>query len=1038
MTSAIGRFAVRHAISIVFLVLALCLAGGYAARKMGSSVFPETDFPRVVIMADNGVMPADEMMATVTRPIEEAMKDILGSETIRSTTGRGTAQIDLFFSWKVNMRETELYVLSRLAQIRNTLPATVQTEVYRMNFSTFPIIGISLTAPRRDISTLWELARYELKPKFLRIPGVARVELVGGQAPEYQVIVDPLHLAALRLTLAEVTETLNRNNLVSATGLHQEDNKMYLTVVDGRVHSVQDIENLTIATGQGHPIHLKDFARVLRGKEPTFSVVTADGVDSVLLNIYSQPDASTYDIARQLQARLPTIRKDMPPEVKLAFFYDQSLLVRDSMLSAWEAIIFGLFLSIAILYLFLRSWGTTLVATVVIPVTVLLTILVMKLCGMNFNLMTLGGIAAAIGLIIDDAIVVVEAIYAKIAAGLSRLEAIPAGIAEIFAALLGSTLTPVVVFIPLVFLNGIVGVFFRALALTMVVSLLTSLLLALTLTPSLAAWFIRIPAGRISRDPHEAEQGGFVLHRVIRLYEFIVRLALKHRWFTVAIGVLVLLATVVLYPRLKTDFLPEMDEGGFVIDYVTPPGTSLAETDRQMRQAEEILKATPEIESYSRRTGAALGIHLVELNTGDFLIKLKPNRKRSTATVIADLREKFHAALPTVEWDFPGILSDLIGDLIWSDKPIEVKIFSNDLKFLADRAPEIEELIAPDPKTKKGVTGVVDTFNGLIYTGASIHLRVRYADAQRFGLNADDIAKAVNIAMLGQTASTVLEDDRVVSVRVNLDQRTLRHLDTLRELPLRAADGTIVQLHQVADIVETPGELELHREDMRQNIAVTARLQGRDLGSAMAEIRKLISADPSLPQGSIEYGGLYQQQVESFQNLMVVLIMAIVLVFTVALLEFRSFYAPVAIVFGAVLSVFGIVLALLITGTTLSIIAYLGAIIGMGIVHKNGILMLDYTEHLRAGGMDLREALVQSGRRRLRPVLMTSLAAALGMLPLAYGIGSGADMLRPLAIAVIGAVCISVLLSLVATPTAYFLMLQLREARVFKLLRPRE
>ena len=605
---------------------------------MGSSVFPETDFPRVVIMVDNGVMPADEMMATVTRPIEEAMKDILGSETIRSTTGRGSAQIDLFFSWKVNMRETELYVLSRLSQIRHTLPATAQTEVYRMNFSTFPIIGISLTSPGRDISSLWELARYDLKPKFLRIPGVARVELVGGQAPEYQVIVDPLRLAALRLTLAQVTDTLNRNNLVSASGLHQEDNKMYMTAVDGRVRSVQDIENLTITTAHGHPIHIKDFARVLRGKEPTFSVVTADGVDSVLLNIYSQPDASTLDIARQLQEQLPAIRKELPPDVKLAFFYDQSLLVRDSMLSAWEAIIFGLFLSIAILYLFLRSWGTTLVATVVIPVTVLLTILVMKLCGMNFNLMTLGGIAAAIGLIIDDAIVVVEAIYAKIATGMGRLQAIPSGIAEIFAALLGSTLTPVVVFIPLAFLDGIVGVFFRALALTMVVSLLTSLLLALTLTPSLAAWFIRIPAGRKSQDPHEVEQGGFVLHRVIRLYEFIMRLALDHRWFTVALGILVLIASVVFYPRLKTDFLPEMDEGGFVIDYVTPPGTSLAETDRQMRQAEEILKATPEIESYSRRTGAALGVHLVELNTGDFLIKLKPNRKRSDRNGNADLR----------------------------------------------------------------------------------------------------------------------------------------------------------------------------------------------------------------------------------------------------------------------------------------------------------------------------------------------------------------------------------------------------------------
>ena len=898
---------------------------------------------------------------------------------------------------------------------------------------------ISLTAPGREISSLWELARYELKPRLLRLPGVARVEVVGGQAPEYQIVVDPLRLAALRLPLSQVTETLLRNNLISATGLHQEDNLMRMTVVDGRVHSVQDIENLTLTADRGQIVRIADFARVSRGREPTFSVVTADGVDSVLLNIYSQPDASTRDIARRLQEQLPAIHAGMPRDVKLAFFYDQSLLVRDSMRSAWEAILFGLLLSVLILYLFLRSWGTTLVATVVIPVTVLVTILVMRFCGMNFNLMTLGGIAAAIGLIIDDAIVVVEAIYAKIASGMARLEAIPSGIGEIFAALLGSTLTPVVVFLPLAFLDGLVGVFFRALALTMVVSLLTSLILALTLTPSLASWFIRCPAAGQGPAGRADEAGGPVWRRVIGFYEAAMRLALRHPGFTVAVGFTVLLASLVLYPRLKTDFLPEMDEGGFVIDYVAPPGTSLTESDRQMRRAEEILKATPEVESYSRRTGAALGIHLVELNTGDFLVKLRPERRRSTQDVIASLRDQFRAALPRIDWDFPGILSDLIGDLIWSDKPIEVKIFSNDLKFLKDRAGDVEELLKGNPETKTpGVAGVVDTFDGLVYTGSSIHLRVRYPDAQRFGLNADDIARAVNTAMLGQTASEVLEGDRVVAVRVSMEPMATQRLQSLRELPLRSADGTVVALHQVADLLETPGELELHREDQRQNIAVTARLQGRDLGSAMAEIRRRIAADHAFPPDSIEYGGLYQQQEESFRNLLIVLILAIVLVFTVALLEFRSFYAPIAIVFGALLSVFGIIAALLITGTTLSIIAYLGAIIGMGIVHKNGILLLDYVEHLRANGMELREALVQAGRRRLRPVLMTSLAAALGMLPLAYGIGSGADMLRPLAISVIGAVATSVILSLVATPTAYFLLMQLRETRAFAWLSPRE
>ena len=436
--------------------------------------------------------------------------------------------------------------------------------------------------------------------------------------------------------------------------------------------------------------------------------------------------------------------------------------------------------------------------------------------------------------------------------------------------------------------------------------------------------------------------------------------------------------------------------------------------------AEKILIATPDIESYSRRTGAALGFEVVEPNTGDFLIKLKPDRKHSTEEVIAELRAKFNTALPDIEWEFPGILGDLIGDLTWSPKPIEVKLFSTDIEFLKKKAPEIEEQL-------KKIKGVVDTKDGIIYAGPTISLRMRFADAERFGLNAADVAAAVNTAMLGQEASTVLEGDRVVNIRVLVDRLQIDRVATLRELPLRTPDGTLVKLSQVADIIEEPGQLELHREDLRQDVAVTARLEGRDLGSAMAEIQEKLSQDKTIPPGTIEFGGLYQQQQESFRNLMLVLAMAIFLVFTVLLIEFRSFFEAVAIVFGAVLALFGTVLALWITSTSLNVVSFLGAIIGVGIVAKNGILMLDFVEHLRAEGVSLEDALVRSGHRRLRPVLMTSMAAAFGMLPLAYGIGSGADMLKPLAIAVIGALCISVLLSLVATPTVYFLMLRWSE-----------
>lgn len=1029
MKAAVGRFAIRHSASIFFLVIALCLGGVYAALHMPSSVFPQVNFPRVVIMIDNGVMPADQMMATITRPIEEAMKDVPHCRTVRSSTGRGSAEIDVLFSWDADMPQSELYVLSRLSQLHGVLPATANSSVYRMTFSTFPIIGISLTRPAADSTSIWEAARYAVKPRLLRIPGVASVEVLGGRAPEYRVIVDPSRLAAIHLGLPQVVEALRRNNVVVPTGMFEQQHSLYLTLVDARVQSIADIENLTVPTPNGTPVSIKDFATVERGPEPALNRVSADGVNAVLLNVYSQPQASTVDIAKNLKEQLVAIRAVLPPDMQVRLFYDQSLLVKSSVEGVWESIAFGLLLSVVILYLFLKNWGSTLVATLVIPVAVLFTVLAMKLCGLSFNLMTLGGIAAAIGLVIDDAIVVVEAIYSKMMAGMSRLDAVQSGIGEILSPLLGSTLTPVVVFVPLAFLDGLAGVFFRALALTMAVSLLTSLALALTLTPAMASWFVRAPKNglRQARSP----EGGVVMRFIIRVYEVVVVLALRHRVFTISLCLLVLFAARVLYSKLDSNFLPAMDEGGFVIDYIAPPGSSLSEIDRQMLQAEQILKAVPEIETFSRRTGAALGVALVEPNTGDLLVKLKTARKRSTSDVIADVRERFNVAFPRTKWDFPGILSDLIGDLTLADQPIEIKLFSTDADFLKTHATRIEQ-------TLQKVAGVVDTSSGLIFTGPSIDIKVRLADAQHFGLGADDIAAAVNIAMLGVTASTVSEADRIVNIRVKADPHSVERAEKLVELPLRASNGMMIRLGQVADVRETPGELELHRDDLRQDIEVTAELEGRELGSAMADIQRLIDADKTLPTASIEYGGVYQEQQQSFRNLAVVLALAIVFVFTVALLEFRSFYAPLAIVFGAMLSMFGIVLALLLTGTSLSIVVFLGAIIGMGIVHKNGILMLDCVEHLRETGMTLEQALVYSGRRRMRPVLMTSMAAAMGMLPLAYGVGSGADMLRPLAIAVLGAVSISVLLSLVATPTAYYVLLQLRDYVSSRFTRPRD
>ncbi|HEY2083700.1 MAG TPA: efflux RND transporter permease subunit, partial [Verrucomicrobiae bacterium] len=581
--------------------------------------------------------------------------------------------------------------------------------------------------------------------------------------------------------------------------------------------------------------------------------------------------------------------------------------------------------------------------------------------------------------------------------------------------LLGSTLTPVVVFLPLAFLTGVAGVFFRALALTMVVSLLTSVVLALSLTPSLAGWLIRsrekLEHGHAPKDT----EGGFLLRRVLHLYERVLRVALGYRWLTLLGCALIFVLGIFIYQQLQTDFLPSFDERGFVIDYWAPPGTSLTETSRVLNQAEEIIRANKDVEGYSRRLGTELGMFITEPYRGDFAVKLKPRSEHTTDEVIAELRHAFAERFPMMRWEFPGILTDVVGDLQMTPDPIEIKLFSQDLNWLKETAPRIEQQIQKIP-------GVVDTFDGLTETGPSVNLRVRAAEAQRYGFSAQDIADAANTAMLGEISSYVLQGDRVVNIRVIAETNSVNRVDKLRQLPLRTPAGAIVRLEQVCDVSVQPSEFELVRDDLRQVVLVTARLEGRDLGSTMKEIQATLSKDNWLPPGTVEYGGLYQQQQESFRNLVAVLLAAILLVFIVLLIEFRSFNEPIAIVFGAILAMFGTVIALWVTGITLNVVSFLGAIIGVGIVAKNGILMLDFVQHMEAEGASLADALVRSGHRRLRPVLMTSLAAALGMLPLAFGIGAGADMLRPLAVAVIGALCISVLLSLIATPVTYFIL----------------
>jgi multidrug efflux pump subunit AcrB len=1055
---SLARVISNQSRAVVVFVALLCAAGIYAAFQLPIAIFPQTDFPRIVIIVDNGVVPAAQVLVSVTRPIEEAMNGIPGIQRIRSTTQRGSTGIDLFFDWNVDIVQALQLVQARLSQLASSLPPTAAIRrVDRLTFAVFPVAGYSITSDEREPQSLRELAVFTIRPRLARLPGVAGVAVAGGETREYHVAVDPERLNARGVSLQQVVDAVRNANVIDSPGLLEENHQLELTLVSGQARKPDELGAIVVAIVNNAPVTVADVATVGEGVAPNYTIVTADGHPAVLLNLTRQPNANTVAVVDAAQAELNSMRAQLPRDVKVAPFYDQSLLVRESIKSVRDSILIGLLLSVAILYGFLRNWGTTLVAILVIPVTVLATFLAMWLAGLSFDLMTLGGVAAAIGLVIDDAIVVVENIFTHMARGGTRRAAVEAAVSEITVPIIGSTITPVVVFLPLALLTGVTGVFFRSLALTMAVALLTSLVLALSFTPVLAEFFVKVPPREPQAEPEppltpaddprlterqremianereEEKEQGRLLRAIIARYEWLLAHALDNRALVLLLCLGVLVVSYLVYRGLGSEFLPEFDEGAFVLDYFTPPGTSLAETDRILKHVEKMLQENEDVESYSRRTGLQLGLSITEPNTGDFLVKLKNKRKHKTEDVKDDLRKEIANTEPSMSRvELPGILGDLIGDLTGSPQPIEIKLFSEDTAALRQKAKAIAEVL--EKMSKTDMPGIVDIDDGVTVTvsGPAIIFKIDPQRAAQLGVTATDIANTLATAMTGEASSAILQQGRLITVRVVLPPAVKASLDTLKALQIRSpAKGALFRLDQVADVEYDPGQSEIARDGLRTTVAVTARLEGLDLGTAINAIKARLAREVKLPPGmTVEYGGLYREQQSSFRELMLSLALAVALVFVTLLIEFRSFSHPLAIITGAVLALSGVLAALFITRTTLNVVSLMGMIMVIGIVAKNGILMLDAVEDHLAAGDTLREALLRSGRRRFRPVLMTSLAAMFGMLPLALALGSGAEMLQPLAIAVIGGLMIALLLSLIVTPTVYAMLNRRRAQRI--------
>ena len=1018
----------RFSRPIIFIILTLVGVGVYYAFSIPVAVFPSTDFPRVVVGIDNGVAPIDQMEVTVTRPVEEAMNAVPGLEGVRSLTSRGSAEINLFFNWNVDMVTTLQYVNAALAKVQPSLPPTAKLTANRKTFAVQnPIVAYSLTSDTMPQTELWEIANYTIKPRLNRVPGAAMVVVQGGQVPEFEIEPDPAKLAEAQVNVPAILDAVAKSNMIDSPGLIENNHELSLTLVSGQTHDPAEIENIVVrTTPNGVPVRVGDIASVHPSVMPVYTIVTANGKPAVLVNVFRQPDSNTNDVADAENAELKAIEPTLPAGIKIQTFYDQSILVRDSIDSVRDAILIGLVLAAIILVLFLQDWGSSIVAALVIPATIAITLIALHLMGQSFNLMTLGGLAAAVGLVIDDAIVVVENIVQHRDSGQSRAEAIRSALREIRIPLVGSTITPIVVFLPLVTMTGFESTFFRALAVTVGTALLTSLALALTWTPTLSHYFLRRHASASASADNGSEESAAghghsssgMMGPVTRSYSSAIRFVLAHP-VVLVLGSLVLVgASYFCYLGLGRDLLPAMDEGGFILDYLMPAGSSLEDTNRVLLGVEKILQETPEVETTSRRTGLQLGLAAVtEANQGDFSVRLKRDRKRGIEAIISDVRDKVKDEYPQLDVEFIQVLQDMIGDLTDSPEPMEIKLFAQDPKLLAQWAPKIAD------KVKK-IKGVVDVEDGIENTisGSAIMMNVDPVVAARSGFTPQEVELDASAILQGEPAATpVVVNDRAYTVRVRFPEDTRTDLDHIRDTVITSSStGKTATLGSLANITTEPGQTEIIRENLQRRVAVTGRFEGMSLGTGIEAVQKEVASMDVPPSIRIVYGGLYAEQQKSFKDFVVVLVLAVVLVFIVLLIEFREFSAPAAIISSALLSTSGVFVALLITGTSFNISSFMGLIMVVGIVAKNGILLLDADQKFRSEGMGARDAMIESGERRLRPILMTALATMAGMIPLSLKIGKGSEMLAPLAVAVIGGVLASMVLSLIVTPAVHY------------------
>lgn len=998
---------------IYLAIAALSGAGIWAATRLPSAIYPELTFSRVTVVVQGSSLGARQVLFSITRPIEETISIIPGVTRVQSRSIRGGSETDVTFSPSTDMTVALQQVQARVNQARNDLPPNLDIEIERLTPSVFPILSYNLEGG--DPATLYDIARYQIKPLISRVPGVGRVDVQGSDVREVEVIADPAKLALQQMTFADVATAIQSATTVSAVGRMPQDYKQYLIVTTSEAHSTDDIANIVI----GHGLRVGDVATVKSGTEDHVRIVAGDGKPAALINITRQVGGNTLAIADSVEQIANGLLKTLPRGMMLKPLYDQASLVRDAVRSVRDAMLIGAVLAVIVLLVFLRHARVTAISASSIPITMAITVFIMSLVGQTFNLMTLGAMAIAIGIVIDDAVVITENIVRHVHLQPDRAVAIRDAVQELIWPVTSSTITTVVVFLPLGLLTGVEGQFFHALSITLTIAVLVSLIVALTIIPLLSERYLTVAQTDSEAKRDEPVRGpipwiGRAVDSLADRYERALGSALRHARWVIPATVLLIVAGIVVQRVASTGFLPEIDEGAFVLDYFSPGGTALAETDRQVHEIERILMSTPEITGTSRRLGAELGLFATEQNRGDIVARLKPERERdrSTQEVINEVRNKVAAAVPRQRVEFVQILSDVINDLAGAARPVEIKMYGADLNALEAYAKRLE------PGMSK-IDGIEDYFNGVSEPSAELDMTVHQAEANRIGLTPVQVADQVSGALLGQQAGEIRLDDRAIAVRVRAPDSVRFDPRQLGAIPVFSPQTrATAPLASLASFQPTETRGELLRENQQQMISAHGDLTNRPLGDVMTDVKEILAANPPPAGIRVELAGQYAGQQQAFHALMLVLALAAASVIAVMLIQFRSFVEPLVILLAAPLSFVGAIGLLVLMGVPLNVSSFMGLILLVGLIVKNGIILLDFTRHLmRFEGLALEPALRQAARIRLRPILMTTLCTLFGLLPLALGIGAGSDMQKPLALAVIGGLALSTPITLFVVPT---------------------